>query len=173
MPFPWLPGMLITDTRLNEGAMQLVTQASDQIVTNSTAYVNSQITFTPAVNAVYAYWLLISYSAHESADFRWRWDAPQADFASFTQARHTDATGTFNAPASVIFRRPANSTDRIAGGGGTTDISSFFSAYDQGTFITTSSPAAVTMQFTQYTANTGQTILRGGNQTRMLYQRIG
>lgn len=170
MPFPWQPGMTITANRLNEGAMQMVTQTSDQIVTNSTAYVDSQISFAPVAGAVYVYWMWISYSALESVDFKWRWSAPGAEFASFTQARHPDATGTFNAPASVIFRRPANATDRIAGGGGG-DTQSFFSAYDQGTF-TASTNAVITLQFSQNTAGAGQTILRGGNQTRMLYQRI-
>lgn len=173
MPFPWLPGMRMTATRMNARNVQLVEQAQDQIRTSSTTYVASEITFTPEVNAVYAYELYLSYSAVEAADFKWNWNAPQATFASFTQARHPDTTGTFNAGALVIFRRPGNATDRVAGGGGTTSPpDSFFSAYDVGTFATTAVPAPVTMQFAQNTSAAGQTILRGSNQTRMLYQRI-
>lgn len=172
MPFPqWQPGMRITATRMNEGRMQLIEQLTDQSAA-STTYVNSQITFTPDASARYAYWLFVSYSAAEAADLKWRWDAPGAAFGSFTQSRHTDATGTFNTPASVIFRRPGNSTDRLAGGGGT-DTSNFFSAYDSGTFDTDSTSAAITMQFAQNTAAAVATILRGSNtQTRLLYQRI-
>ncbi|MFP8960041.1 hypothetical protein ACLIYP_05630 [Streptomyces nanhaiensis] len=171
--FPqWLAGQRITAAGLMADRMRLVEQTADQTVA-STTYANSEISFVPVAGATYWYTLLISYSAHEAADFRWRWDAPGATFASFTQARHTDATGTFNAAASVIFRRPSNSTDRIAGGGGTdVPLGSFFSAYDQGT-VTADTTAAITMQFSQVTAHAVGTILRGGTtQTRLLYQRI-
>lgn len=173
MPYPlWLPGMRITAARLNAGHWEMVEQQADQILTSTTTYTDSEITFTPDTDAVYLYFLWISYSADENADFQWRWSAAQATFASFTQARHPDATGTFNAPAEVIFRRPGNTTDRLAGGGGSSPPSSFFSAYDQGTFATTSIEDTVTMQFTQRVSNPGQTILRGGNQTRLVYKRI-
>lgn len=174
MPYPWQPGMRITATRLEEGRMRLIEQQSDVTLNSTTTYVDSDITFTPDTDAVYAYWLYISYSAVEAADFKWRWQAVEATFASFTQSRHPDATGTFNAEAGVIFRRPGNTTDRIAGGGGTSSPpSSYFSAYDQGTFATTSIAAPVTMQWAQYSSDAGDTILRGGStQTRLLYQRI-
>lgn len=173
MPFPWLAGQRITAERMNENRMILVEQTADQTITGSTTYIDSEISFTPDVGATYFYWLLISYSAVEAADFKWRWSASEALFASFTQARHIDATGTFNAGAEVIFRRPGNTTDRIAGGGGTTSPpDSFFSAYDQGTFTTSGVSAPVTMQFAQRVSDAGDTILRGSNQTRLLLQRI-
>lgn len=171
MPFPWQPGMRITAGRINEHLPQVIEQASDQTVTNSTTYVNSQIVFVPVAGARYIYNLLISYSGGEG-DFRWRWDAPGATLASFTSARHTDATGTFNSPAMVIFRRPGNATDRIAGAAtGSDALGSYYSAYDQGTIIAdTAQP--ITMQFSQNTASPVATILRGSaTQTRLIVQR--
>lgn len=171
MPYPWQPGMRITAARLNEGAIQVIEQTSDQTVTNSTTYVNSQIVFTPVAGARYVYNLLISYSGGEG-DLKWRWDAPGATLASFTSSRHIDATGTFNAPASVIFRRPGNTTDRLAGAAtGQTALDSFYSAYDQGTLIADTAQPIV-MQFSQNTASTVATILRGSTtQTRLIVQR--
>lgn len=169
MPFPWLPGMRMTASRMNARNVQLIEQAQDQTRTSSTTMVASEITLTPEVNAIYAYELYISYSADTASDFKWNWNAPQATFSSFTQARHPDTAGGVNAGALVIFRRPGNTTDRIAGGGG---AENFHSAYDVGTFTTTGVAAPITMQFGQYSSNAGQTILRGSNQTRMLYQRI-
>ncbi|MGW0736975.1 hypothetical protein [Streptomyces sp. NPDC002851] len=84
--------------------------------------------------------------------------------------RRPEATGTFNNPQQVIFRRPSNTTDRLAGGAN--GNATFWSAYDQGTFATDGTVTPVTMQFAQATAAVEDTILRGGNQTRLLYQRI-
>ncbi|MFP3986871.1 hypothetical protein U9R90_05090 [Streptomyces sp. E11-3] len=153
----------------------LVTQENDQTVNNSTTYVDSEITFTPEINAVYRYLLLISYStggdgSGSTGDFKWNWDAPNALFASFTQAVALAATGTFNSPQSVIFRRPGNTTDRVAGGAN--GSGTFWSAYDQGTFETDGTLNTITMRFAQDTAAVEDTILRGGNQTRMIYERI-
>lgn len=174
MSFPqWFAGQALTADGLNGRNMRLVMQENDQTVNNSTAYVASEITFTPEPNATYWYTLLVSYSADGAGDFKWNWNALGATFASFTQARSVDATGTFNAPATVIFRRPGNTTDRIAGGATTgTPTDSFYSAYDQGTFVTDGTITPVTMQFAQATAAAVNCILRGGNQTRLLYQRI-
>lgn len=172
MPSPRMSaGQIITADRWNAMIPQMVTQENDQTVTNSTTYVDSEISFTPEINAVYRYTLLISYSTSGTAgDFKWRWNAPNALFASFTQAVHTDATGTFNTANSVIFRRPGNTTDRLAGGAN--GEATFWSAYDEGTFETDGTLNPVTMQFAQYTAVAEDAILRGGNQTRMIFERF-
>lgn len=176
MPSPYVyAGQVLTADRWNSLIPRLITQENDQTVTSSTTYVDTEISFTPEINATYAYQLLLSYSTGgdgtgSSVDFKWRWSADHATMRSFTQAIHTDATGTFNAAQSVIFRRPGNTTDRIAGGPNGT--ATFWSAYDQGTFETDGTLDTVTMQFAQFTSGAEETILRGGNQTCMIYQRI-
>lgn len=177
MPSPVLfAGEIITADNWSALTPTLITQENDQTVNNSEVYVASEITFTPEINAVYEYTLLISYStggngADESdGDFKWNWDADNALFASFTQSVGRDATGTFNTSNGVIFRRPGNTTDRVAGGAD--GSATFWSAYDQGTFETDGTLNDITMQFAQDSAAVEDTILRGGNQTRMLYRRI-
>jgi hypothetical protein len=171
----WFAGQILLADDLNARHPKLVQQENDQIVTASTTFINSEITFTPEPNALYWYELLISYSAVAAADLKWAWAATGATLASFTAAYAAAApTTSVNAGADVILRRPGNTTARIAGG---SDAASppvnFHSAYDRGTFATDGTLSAVTLQFAQNTSDAGQTILRGGNQTRMLYYRIG
>lgn len=150
-------------------------QENDQTVTNSSTPTASEITFTPEPNALYEYVLLISYSATSTAGFFWEWDATGALFCSFTQGiDHPASSGTANTGQLVAFRRPANTTNREAGGSdATSPPSQFHSAYDQGTFETDGTLTAITMKFAQATATAAHdTILRGGNQTRMIYRRI-
>ncbi|MGH3584787.1 MAG: hypothetical protein ACRDQ0_00530 [Pseudonocardia sp.] len=176
MPNPRLyAGQVVTADRWNSLIALLVTQENDQTVTNSAAPIASEITFIPESNAVYEYQLLISYSATTTAGFFWEWDAPGALIASFTQAiNHPGSAGDANTAQTVNFRRPAHSTNRRAGGAdATSPPNSFHSAYDTGTFTTDGTSQAITMLFAQQDATAGHdTILRGGNQTRMLYRRI-
>lgn len=89
---------------------------------------------------------------------------------SFTLAYSTTTGGPgANDGSTVIFRRPANTTNRIAGA---TVPANLHSAYDVGTFSTTGSPSEHAMYFSQNTAAAFNTTLRGGNQTGMLYHRI-
>lgn len=171
----WFAGQVMTADAMNARHPRLIVQQNDQTVTNSTTLIDSEITFIPEPNALFAYELFISYSAIDVADFKWAWNAPGAPLASFTMSYAASAANTSADTGSlIIFRRPGNTTARIAGG---TDAASppgrFHSAYDRGTFATDGTNSSVTMQFAQNTANAGQTILRGGNQTRMLYWRIG
>lgn len=169
--FPaWFAGEIITADGLNGRNMRLVAQESDLDLT-STTLVASQITWVPEPNAVYAYWMYISYSADVTADMVWEWEAEGTCgvlMASFTQAYILGAAAGANTGASIIMRRPGNTTDRVAGG---TDVANFHSAYDQGTFSTNAAPTAQTLYVRQNAAS-GSTILRGGNQTRLIYQRI-
>jgi hypothetical protein len=169
--FPaWFAGEIITADGLNGRNMRLVAQESDLTLT-TTSFVASQITWVPEPNAVYAYWLYISYSADTTADLAWEWESESTCgvlLASFTQAYVLGAAAGVDTGASVIMRRPANTTDRLAGG---TGVGNFHSAYDQGTFSTNSAPTAQTLYVRQGVAS-GSTILRGGNQTRLVYQRI-
>lgn len=175
MSFPqFFAGQIILADDLNAHLTKMVTQENDQIVTSSTTVIDSEITFTPEPNAEYEYELFISYSATINGGFRWSWDAAGALFASFThQISSPGNSGTTNTAQSVLMRRPANTTGRLAGG---SDASSppanFHSAYDRGTFATDGTLTPVTMQFAQAVSHANQTILRGGNNTRMLYRRI-
>ena len=171
----WYAGQVITADAANARNPRLIVQQNDQTVNNSTTLVNSEITFTPEPNAVFAYELFISYSAVDGGDFKWAWNAPGALLASFT-AGYAATAGTASADTGslIIFRRPGNTTARIAGGTDTTSPPGrFHSAYDRGTFSTDGTNSSVTMQFAQNTAHASDTILRGGNQTRLLYWRIG
>ncbi|MFU0241653.1 hypothetical protein ACKI1J_38685 [Streptomyces scabiei] len=176
MPSPILyAGEIITADAWNALTERLVTQENDRTVTSATTgttYVDSEITFTPEPNAVYRYMLLLSYSAYTTSDFKWQWSAAGASFSSFTQAYYASAGIGFNTGSQVIFRRPGNTTTRVAGGASDASNDVFLSAYDWGTFATDGTISPVTMQFAQNTSSADPTILRGGNQTRMLYRRI-
>jgi hypothetical protein len=175
MPNPRLyAGQILTADRWNSMVPLLVAQQNDQIVTSSTTLIDSEITFIPESNAVYQYWLFISYSATVNSDFRWAWSAAGATLASFTEAYAAGAASGVNTGADIVMRRPGNTTARAAGGSDATSPPvNFHSAYDTGTFVTDGTLSAVTMQFCQNTSHADQTILRGGNQTRMIYRRIG
>jgi hypothetical protein len=175
MPNPRLySGQIIAADRWNALIPQLVTQENDQVITSSITPINSEITFTPEPNATYSYWLWISYSATTANGLRWQWLATGATFCSFTQSISNPGAGTtVNSPQSVNFRRPANTTGRLAGGSDSTSPpAGFHSAYDSGTFATDGTITPVTMQIAQAVSHANQSILRGGNQTRMVYQRI-
>ncbi len=167
-------GEIITADDWNSLTTRLVVQNNDQTITSSTTPTASEITFTPEPNAVYEYWLYISYSATVNSGFFWEWDAPNALIASFSQAiEHPANSGTANTGQSVNFRRAAHTTNREAGGSdATSPPAQFHSAYDSGTFTTDGTVNTITLMFAQASSHTDQTILRGGNQTRMLYRRI-
>ncbi|MFJ9748863.1 hypothetical protein [Streptomyces chartreusis] len=172
----WFAGQALLADDMNARNPKLITQQNDQTVTTSTTLVNSEITFVPEPNAVYQYWLYISYSATVNSDLRWAWAAAGATLASFTIGYAATAGSGVNTGSDVIMRRPGNTTARAAGGtdtAGTTPPVNFHSAYDLGTFVTDGTLSSVTLQFAQNTSHADQTILRGGNQTRMIYARIG
>lgn len=178
MSFPqYFAGQVLTADALNADRAKLVVQHNDQTVTSSTTPIASEITFTPEPNALYEYFLWLSYSATVNSGIFWEWNAPNALLASFTQTlEHPAAPGTANTGQLVNFRRPANTTNREAGGSdaaGANPLIQFHSAYDSGTFTTDGVLNTITVQFAQATSHADQTILRGGNQTRLLYRRIG
>jgi hypothetical protein len=176
MPFPgWLAGQIITADRLNDRNVAVVTQENDQIVTSSITPIDSEIILVPQLNALYQYAMLISYSATVNNGIRWQWNATGATFTSFTQSiSNPGASGTSNTAQQVNMRRPANTTGRLAGGSdAASPPANFHSAYDWGTFVTDGTGASITMQWAQAVSHANQSILRGGNQTRMLYWRIG
>lgn len=177
----WFAGQALLADDMNARLPRLLLQQNDQTVTNSSTMVASEITFTPEPNAVYRYWMWISYSANQACGFAWSWSAAGTALASFSNSIADPATaGTANTPQSVNMRRPGNTTGRLAGGtdaDATIPPVNFHSAYDQGTFATDGTLSPVTFMFACASPAGGvplaQAILRGGNQTRLIYERIG
>lgn len=172
MPFPqWYAGQVITAERLNARNMRVVEQLNDQEVTNNgSSWELSEIELELEPNAVYFYWLGLSYSAGNGG-IAWSWSSTGVTLASFTASYNRDVnSGSINAGAGVLMRRPANTTPRVAGGSGS---SNFNSAADRGTITTSGGSPTLALQFRQDSADSSPTILRGGNQTRLVYQRIG
>lgn len=171
MPFPqWYAGQTITAERLNARNMRVIEQEADQeIVNNDSSWELSEIELELEPNALYAYWMYISYSAG-SGGFAWSWQATSVTLASFTLAYNRDTASGINDGGPVIMRRPANTTARVAGGSGATN---FNSAYDRGTIMTAGGSPTLALRFRQDSSSSQVTTLRGGNQTRFLYQRIG
>jgi hypothetical protein len=169
----WFAGQIATADRMNARNMELIAQEGDLTLTTTTATA-SEIVFLPEPNAVYSYWLYISYSADTDTDMFWEWGSEASTgvlMASFTQAYATDAGTGVNTGSLIVMRRPGNTTNRVAGG---SDVANFHSAYDSGTFSTNGAPTQQTLYVARNSAGSGgTTILRGGNQTRMIYQRIG
>lgn len=179
MSFPqWFAGQVITAERLNARNVHEVLQSQDQEA-STTNYVMSEIQVEFEPDATYMYWCYISYTADYRNGLRWAWSGSGTTLGSFTQAMAHDASGATgqNASREVIFRRPANTTDRQAGGtsllSGASPVSVVQTAYDQGTLITSGGTPTLNLMFGRWASGVGQnTILRGGNQTRFLYQRI-
>lgn len=170
-------GRALTAKDLNQVGMNVLFQGSDQGVTSSTTFVGSTgITFTPDVGAVYYYELMIAYTAVNSADLKWRWNAPHALISRFTIGSDDDTANTdtgAGSPATqpgalAILRRPANSTEGFAAGMGT--ASALSCAFDRGTFATDGTSGAVTLEFAQRVSNATAATLRAN--TTLLYQRI-
>lgn len=175
----WYAGQVITADRLNARNLMLVEQADDQEA-SSTSLETSQITVSLEPGAVYAYWLYLSFVAHRTNDLRWQWDTPGTTIASFTQATARGGNTGHNATREVLFRRPAATTNKIAGGTSQLDpddgsiVTVVQSAYDSGTLFTSAGNPSLTLLFSKESNDVpdAPTTLRGGNQTRLLYQRI-
>lgn len=170
-------GEPLTAKALNRVGMSVIYQGTDSPVTSSTTYIDSALTFTPDINAVYYYEVFLAYTAGSGGDLKWRWNAQHALFCRFTIAPDDDTAnvdvGTADAdqltqPGSLmILRRPSNLTDAVAGGMSTT-IST--AAWDRGTFATDGTSTPVTLQFAQ-NASSATTMNLRANST-FLYQRI-
>lgn len=173
----WYAGNVITADRLNARNTYVVVQNADQAATD-TSFISSEIVVTFEPGAVYQYQCLISFTADRNNNFKWNWSGNDVTLASFTQAMDTGTNSGQNASRPVIFRRPGNATTRIAGGTSALDASPpvevFQSAYDWGTLTTGSGTPTLVLQFGKLsdTLSDHDTILRGGNQTRFVYQRI-
>lgn len=175
MPFPqWLAGMRITADRLDDRNIIVVNQGEDQIVTNSTTLVDTNLMVPGEVGATYWYHAMISYSSSETPDFRWSWSIPSGgNVRRFSMAgEESDAPGV-TVGSSVVMRTPATTTDTMARGsdGDASDPPiDFVYASDEGIITVGGAPGNFTIQFAQSVANANQTIFR--NQSRMVFARL-
>lgn len=174
MPFPnWLAGMRITADRLEDRNIHVVEQAADQIVTNSTTLIDTNLLIPGEVGAVYQYQAHISFSATATPDFRWAWVAPSGtDIRRYTMARIAAAATGLNTGSDVIMRTPALGTEMVAGGGdadGGAPVN-FFYTYEQGLVYMGGTAGSCVIRFAQFTSNANQTIFR--NLSRLIYSRI-
>lgn len=166
----WLAGELTTATKLNAMFPSYIEQAID-ISTTSTVLQNTDITFTPDVSATYYYEMFISYGAIDTGDIKWAWSAAQATFNRFTFAvAPAQAPTDVDTGEEVVMHRPTTTGLAVAAGL-TSGNAGFMAAFDRGTFTTTATPAAVTLQIARSGA-AGTTIFRGGNNSRFVYQRV-
>jgi len=167
-------GRALTAKDLNLVGPNIITQGSDAVYTSSTTPTATNITFTPDVSATYYYELFIAYTANGTPDFGWRWNAPEALFCRYTLSMIEGAAAATGTPATepgadIIFRRPANATFIPAGGTGDT-ANGLPCAFDRGTFATTATSSAITLECAQFTSNAAATRLRAD--TTLIYQRI-
>lgn len=166
-------------SKLNRLVPQMITQGTDLTVTlNTTAPQVTDLVFVPDTNAIYNYEVFLCYTASTAADFSWSWKADEATFCRYVLHRAPGAASGINEGGAVVMRRPAQTTHSVVAQGldlsGTVDPINFCSAYDRGTFTTTSSPGAIGLLVSQGTSDADEnTILRGGNGTRMLITRVG
>lgn len=178
MPFPQVfAGQVLTADVVNATRKRLVVQTADQVLTNQATDVDTEIIIPVEAGAVYWFECLISYSAVSAANsaLTWSWDAPTGTaLARFTQSYVAQPATGSNTGSAIIQRRPANTTGIPAGG---TDVSSpptnFHTAYDRGTISVGGLSGNVVLRVRQAgTGSSNETILRGGNQTRCIYERI-
>lgn len=170
----WRAGEIIVPAKLNAMIPSFIELENDFTKTNSTLSNVTDISFTPDINATYYYELYISYGAIQAADIRWAWSASQATFNRYVCHQLPASSDGVEVGNNIVLRHPAQGSSAIAGGGNDADNDpdNFMSAWDRGTFTTTGTAAAITLQFAQGTTNATASVLRGGNNTRLVYTRI-
>lgn len=168
-------GDLVTADALNFGNWNMVDQVSDLTVAdngNAPRLLDSEIVWRLEHGTLYHFRLYLSYSAHATAEFAWSWSASTGlgtvVWSAFTQAYAESASTTLNTGSLTIFRRSQFDTVMRAGGTGT---GNFNSAYCEGIARGLGADSVMTLR-AGYLNLGGSAILRGGNQTRLLYRKI-
>jgi len=168
----WAAGELVVASKLNAMIPNIILQGSDITRTSSTAFVDTDITFTPDVSATYYYELFVSYGAGNVGDIKWAWSAAQAAFTRFAfSVAGPETPSGVDTGGNGLLHRPAEGTGMVAAGL-TSGNAGFMSAWERGTFTTTSTAAACTLQVGQSASSATSTIFRGGNNSRFVYQRV-
>lgn len=174
--FPeWRAGQILTADDLNSVRLKMAVQVNNQVSTTN-VLASSEISIPVEVGAVYSYRALIAFSATTASDFSWGWSIP----AGATLARWTisvvESLGTGNnTGGAAIMRSPAANTQILSGGNSTSSPpTNFQCVYDQGYFEIGGTAGNVVLQFAQgpSASTSDQTILLGGNRTRVFYQRV-
>lgn len=180
----WRPGMLITSDRLNSRNKTLVIQ-NDTLELTPASFDNpvaTEIRYEVEPNAAYRWWCGISYSAVTQAENtgtalgRWWSTPPGTNMGRFTASYVAAPPTGVNNGASVIMRRP-NDTTIIPAGGSNSDLSgtlNFHSCQEQGVLFSGSERGEIVLMVQHFRSvpNVQNVILHGGNQTRAIFERI-
>ena len=168
MPYPdWRAGQRMTADLLAAMNVYEVEQGSDQTVTSSTVYVDTNIVIPVEANALYTYTLLADASGDVAGDGKVAWTVPSGTtmkrsgqgVGQSNTASQTDAATMFSAQGGA-------STDFGFGvGTGTTAF------VEDGRIETGSTSGNVTLQFAQRVSNATGSIFRGTSIAT--YRRIG
>ncbi|WP_040692409.1 hypothetical protein [Nocardiopsis lucentensis] len=170
-------GQVLTTDVFNATRKRFIVQTADQILTNQTTPIPTEIVIPVEAGATYVYECLVSLSAVADSDsaLAFNWNVPTGTLlARFTHAYDATSATSLNSGAEIIQRRPANTTLQIAGGSdASSPPSNFHSAVDRGTIAVGGVSGNVILEIQQSGAGSAnETILRGGNQTRAIVERI-
>lgn len=176
MAFPqWRAGQILTADDLNAVRLKMAVQVNNGITTSNTL-TDSEVVIPVEAGAVYSYQALIAFSATTASDFSWAWRIPSGATLARWTISVVEALGSGNnTGGGAILRSPAGSTQILSGGNSTSSPpANFQCVYDQGYFETAGTPGDVVLQYAQGpgASTSDQTILLGGNRTRVFYQRV-
>lgn len=190
-PTVWKPGMALTADRLNARNVHTVQQVTTvelgEDSWNSQLGLPTEIRYEVEPNAMYRWWCGISYSAvalssgpNQGVAIGWRWTSPTgASMGRFSMSYVQDPTTGINSGSPIIMRRPADNTYIQAGGTNTaanwTTSYNFMTAQDRGLLMTGDERGEIVLHVGRFSNEGGRIspILHGGNQTRLLIERIG
>lgn len=169
MPYPeFSAGQILTAGMLSDMQWQEVEQGIQQVVNNSTTFVDTNIVVPVVAGAKYRYRLLVGYSTSTTADIKFRWQAPSnGEVRRWTWGIGNENTKSqVNNADSVNFRRPITNTAVSIGGTGTSNTQSY---HEEGLLLGGDGGNCV-FQFAQITAEVSDTSITGS--TRVEYLRI-
>ncbi len=186
-PTLWKPGMALTADRLNARNVSTVEQVTtvelNQASFNTGLGIPTEISFEVEANALYRWWCGISYSAVSAVHgtgvaIGWRWTTPPgASMGRFSMSYVQNPGTGINTGSPILMRRPADAT-YIQAGGTNTEANwptyNFMTAQDRGLLMTDSERGTITLHVGRFNGNNGNVspVLHGGNQTRLLIERI-
>lgn len=169
MPYPdFAAGARVTAGKLAALRQSSVSQVADQTVNNSTAFVNSAITFSAVASATYRYRLLAHYDAGTAEDIKFDWSLPAGASASrFLWGHGFGNTAAPNDGTRTSAWRLIASDASVAGG---VTAGSKASYHEEGEFVIVGTAGSVTLRFAQFVATVVDTKLLAA--TKLWYQRV-
>lgn len=175
MPYPaWRPGMRLTAARLLAGSnWDVIYQANNQLVTNSTTLANSDLVIPVEASARYKFELLASYRAPTANGFAAAWSVPSGT----TMLRWVTGPGSGNTSTTrqsldrVNLEIPATAAAASAvGGTGSGDSVGY---HERGVIETGSVAGSCIFQFAQRVAAASTSAELRGTFSHVTWIRIG